>query len=430
MYYIRTTCALLLFLLSSCASQKLNSNLAKQEIQLQKDHIDLENLLKNQQATSLSWSAAIAQIEQHNSTYLNSLEGIKRAQKSKKRQWWRLAPRLSAFANISTALTSLSDINGDDINASIISGLNIPNPFQFYAQLYSNELQILRAQYLHEQAKRDLHAQLITLYSQQKEIEQAQQEVLKKEQILQHLDLDSWLSRKNEIDTAKESLTRRRSSLRAQYNRIFNTPGKGPWQIVGKHPKIEYAGKMEQLNFYHNNYGKLGHVQQAIQLEADSLSLLNVKLNRYPNLSLGASSPTLLSSESNTSFDIDSLRLFSNASKSITLDDPFDKSTLRETKARISRTRNQLKHNIVNESLRLEQLKSRYANILEKRKQTLEKINYLKQEEHLSSSVDTFVQQITTLASMKETLANQESQKIQIELEFWKWDETYWKYFN
>ncbi len=430
MYYIRTTCTLLLFLLSSCASQKLNSNLAEKAIQMQKDHIDLENLLQNQQTTSLSWSAAIAQIEQHNSTYLNSLEGIKRAKKSKKRQWWRLAPRLSAFANISTALTSLSDISGDDINASVISGLNIPNPFQFYAQLYSNELQILRAQYSHEQTKRDLQAQLIGFYFQQKEIEQVKLEIVKKEQALQHLNLESWLSKKVEIDNAKKSLVHRSASLRAQYNRLFNTPGEGPWKIVGAHPKIEYAEKFEQLNFYHNDYGKLGHVQQAIQLEADNLSLLNVKLNRYPNLSLGASSPTLLSSESDTSFDVDNLRLFSSASKSITLDDPLDRNSLRETEARLRRTRIQLKHRIVSETLRLEQLKSRYADILEKRKQTLEKINYLKQEKYLSSSVDTFIQEITTLATMQETLASQESQKIQIELELWKWDETYWKYFD
>lgn len=430
MYYFRVFLISILSTLIGCVSQKVNRKILFNESQIKTDYHKINELLSNEKITKITWTAAVAQIENHNPTYLSSLESIQRVQHSKKQQWWRLAPRIISFANISSNLASLGEINSDNINASITSGLNIPNPFRFYAQLYANELQLISSQIQHEETRRTLQTQLFNSYFQQKRINSLKLDLKEKERTLSHLNLDSWLSKKNEITALQKSIDTETARIRLQLNRLFDTPGGGPWEIIGNPPSIDYSNKLEQIKFYHQDYGKLGHVQQAIQLELNNLNLLNVKFSRLPSLSFGASTPTLFSSDNNTDFDIDNIRLFTGISKSFSFDDPLDKKNLRDTTVRLRRTKMQLQHNIAHQSIRLNKLKSRYKEILEKKEQTTKEINSLQQEDLLPLSIETFTQKILRLATIEEKLATQESQKSQIELEIWRWDETYWKYFN
>ncbi len=422
--------ALILLSLTSCIQARLEKRLQRHQASLIQDQIAIETALKQNDVKSITWEKAIELIHERNSTYKQSLNSIELAKRNQRRQWWSLAPRIGTFINVSSSLSELSNINSDSISASIFSNLNVPNPYAFHAQLYANKLQILGSELRHENNKRTVYISLYSLYRDQ-EIHSLEKQRFN--QLLENLDklnLEEWEVQFRNVTRLKKTIKRREHAIRQRFNTIFNTPGEGPWKIVGPVPSIDYSQQFETLKLNHNDYGKLGFMQHILEIELNALTLARAKVQRAPALNFNLDTPPLFNNNSNQSFDSDTINLFTGASKTLDLRDPLDLEKLRDTKERVTRSRQALKIQISNELIRFDQLKENYSENLQNIARIEKTLSQMTHEQLEGFSNKQFIEFSQSFHDLNKELTESRHRKKALELEFWKWDESYWKYFK
>lgn len=413
----------------SCINKKIETRLNHHEIGQTIQLHELVRSSKNSKQKSIIWAQAVKRVESSNLHYRTSLEEIVQAKRSIKKTWWSLAPDIFTFASITKNISDISDISTSDISFSVAGNLNIPNPFIFYAQLYGNHLNILRAEWQHELTRRNLHSQLYRAYISSESITASKLALFKKKHLINTLPPDKIASEFASIREGEHTISLQQEFLRLQLNRLFNSPGEN-WRLTDTPPNISYSKKLKKLDL-RNGFGKLGLMLQTIQIEVAELSLWQVNFNRFPQFNIGVSTPPLLTNDSSgtTTFDPERINLFSGASRNFDLSDPLSLEIIRDSQIRSKHTREQLILTTESEISHLQQLKQQYRNLLQQ-ESNLMKLRRQQSKSKLSTDPTLLLKQLKSQGEMKEQLQKNKQAQQTIDLQFWLWDENYWRKFN
>ena len=409
---------------TSCVQKKLNEHLLEHSKTQKSTQINLADSLNDSQTTPISWHQALQRIETSNIRVQRSKDQVNRVRRQKKQQWLSLAPRIFTFANISSSISELADISTNDISSSITTSLNIPNPFRFHAQSYAYALDVLRAEYQHEILLRETQAELYGLYITQDNKQQRIAELRTLKKNLESTPIESIVSYISSIKGMERTIENQALQLKVRLNRLLNTPGKN-WKITGSPPKISYANKLNQISF-RKNYAKLALMLQTLQIESNNLSIWNIKFTRLPQLSLGASTPPLYSSQSDSTLSSDQINLFSGLSKSFDPTDPLDKETVKNTKKRIRYNRQQLLLSTESDALRLNLLKKRYKQLLTQRVSLKTQLLTLDSLQTSTSSTS-IIKLLEERKKIVDAISETHKRQVSLDLQIWVWDENYWK---
>ena len=194
---------------------------------------------------------------------------------------------------------------------------------------------------------------------------------------------------------------------------------------VDKLPAIDYSKRYLRLESS-DDYGRLALQILATDLEGARLRHQRVRLGRWPHMSLGASAPQIYSSNADTDFDIDSVRLFGGLTKGFDFfDDNEDRVELSEKE--YEQVKSDAYYRIIRERETLRQTLGQYSELL-KKKRSLEIALQINRDllslgvaaERLVTAIEKQQQISHQLKSINRSIKNQE-------LEFWIWDEHAWK---
>lgn len=415
-----------LFSLStSCVEKRLEARLANhsktQAVTLKS--LQTSHHLKKREG--LSWTEASGILEKNNAALQRSRDQIASAKQQRTDQWLALIPKIQGFIGLSQTLSGLAVLNSDDINARILTSFNIPNPLRFYTQSYALALQSLQAEWSYELTRRQLYVQLYNYFLEERSLDRRYQKLVADEKSLERTTVERLSDKIISIEQEKKAIARTIGFQRLAINRLLNTPGRY-WQPSGKIPTVSYKNRYKNLRFG-EEFGKLALKLQTLQLESSVLSVLNVKLRQLPNWSQGLSSPTLFSSndDSTTGLNADDFFLFTSLSKTIDLTDIRGRKNLRLAKVRAKYTRDQLTLSMESEIRRLELLKQSYGHLhLEKNKIT-QRVNQLKKKTS-KRALDTVLKEYEEFQNLEEKKQNLDSQITRLDIQLWLWDDVYW----
>ncbi len=416
-------CVSFLLLGNSCVDDRITSQL---DIHTQ-TQLDANRELRESVFTShpqdISWSKARSVLLERNISYRNSESAIKEAKKQRKDQWKQVIPKLFIAASINTAISELSSISSDDIDLSIVYGLNIPDPLNYYAQAYALAIQEIQAVTTHQIAERQLQVSLYQSFLHHDELRMYEKELKLAQAKLEQVPTSKIANTLRSIRRKEIQLLTQKERLRVRTNQLFNTPGEN-WNLVGKLPRLDYSKKLDKIDFY-KGYGKLGLKQQTIEIELNILQVWQVKIRRWPSFSVGASPPPLYGTDSqeNFNFNATDFSLFSGVNKSLELDDIFDKENLRNAEYRAKVNRESLLNRMETEVSQLELNKFTYRELL-KKKAASEKIVKLKKSQIRQGSDHSVLDDLKTLKGLKRSLLATNNQLKQLDLQFWIWDDT------
>ena len=413
------------FLCSACVANKVNRRLAYQS-ETQTAVVRRMRLLSGDQTYTgtLNWKQASKMMEEQNIGFLQSKNQIIRAHRADRKTWFSLAPRLFAYVNVSKSLTELADITGDDISLSILANLAIPNPMQFYAQLYGNRLVELRSDWQHELNRRQLYGRLYQIFQRIEELREAELELVDDSKLNQ-LSLEKMATAIYDQKVKRERLNSQKEKLRVRVNFMLGTPGQN-WKLVGSPPNISYADKIDHLSL-ESGYGKLGLMLQTLQIETLTLTVWNVKVSRWPRFDFGMSVPPLYQSEGNSGFDPDQMRLFAGVSKSINFEDPLELQRLEDTETRVKHTREILMLKTERDASNLYLMKRNYRQILTRRSHYKVQLKREKSRVAGSEVLGQTFEGLKSIQSINAELKKLDRQLTQLDLQLWPWDEKYWK---
>ncbi len=371
---------------------------------------------------TISWNKAYKRMVAENLSLRQSRLRVSETKRQKSRQWLTLVPRVSSFVNIGASISELSDLGSDDLNASLLANFNIPNPFEFYGNLYAASLQEQEAIWSHELDERRAYTQLYAVFIEAETLDEAEaayQRRLKSLLDNQSGDIGQLVK---SVTLELQAIKRRRLYQRLSVNQLLNTPGAN-WKPEGRLPKISYAGRHRRM-VVGEKFGKLALNLQAIQIEGAILRVRQVKFQQWPNVSFGLSTPPLYSTTTTEEFSSDNLQLFSGASKSFDLADPIGRRDIRDAETRLKFTRQQLRLRAENEASRILQLVESYdalireANYLEREIARLERPGSLEPEIVLKD--------LERRSELEIELIENRRQIRQLDLQFLIWDETFW----
>ena len=414
-------CAFSIPLLSSCINSKIQKQLEIHEQTQTLANSTLIDASFTKSTGSLNWEAALDLALQQNTHYNNAIYSLSEAKLRRKQQWQELIPNFHILASIDQNVSSISDVTVDDINLNLVSNIRIPNPIRYYAQAYTYALTEIQSKYNLELQRRQLHANLFQIFQQADNLKEQTKlltEEIKKasftpdQQLVNHL--RSLKKRKKRLSIAEER-------FRVQLNRFFNSPGKH-WAIVGSPPSISYKNKLNRLRFK-SGYGALGTKLQAIQIEGSIIQAKNAKSQRLPSIDLGVNAPNLYDSAGEQSFSFDGAdyNMFSSLSKSIKPYDILDKKILTDSQRRAQATRDTLMLQVESETSQLAINKKTYNSLLLEQSQLRATIGKLMDSRYEGST------QLSSYREGSQQLENINYQLTQLDLQFWIWDEDYWK---
>jgi len=417
--------AIYCLLLSSCVTNRIESRLSKHfENQTAANDLLIKSLANNKRVP-ITWANASKKLKTSNLEILQSIQSVRAAEKSKKKQWLTLIPKLNAFGGLNQNIAQISSLDSDDINARVTATFNIPNPVRFYGQLYASALQVYATKWAHELVHRRKHLQLFNSFLEEEELKHIEQSIVKEKKALSYMPLDKLEQKMQSIKNLELTLDQRKSLHKLTLNQLFNTPGKN-WQPVGSTPEISYASqeKIDAIKLGHK-YGTLALNLQTIQIESSILQLWNINAQRLPLLNLGISSPTLFSNTGDGNFSTDDLLFFSGISKTIDITDITDKEALRTAKIRASYTESFLKQRMESELIRLEKRKNTYKKTLVKKSKLLKEITRLQNRDLKKNH--TVLDDLKKLQDLKNELKQVDRELKLLDLQFWIWDDAYWK---
>ena len=405
----------------ACIHLRLNKNIDEHTNSLKSQALESDFNLKNPpKQQPLNWDTALELLKKNNTSYNNSLDSIQSARKQISGQWWSILPRLAAFTSISSSISELSNVTSDDISASLVTNLNIPNPVRFYAQRYALNLQKLSAELQHEQLKRRLTIDLCRLYKRQSTLV-IQNELLTKRRNNIHLvPVETLAQTITAIETEQKAYLASSQSLRLEINNLLNTPGKH-WYLQGSPLEPKFSSPISLLRLGKKSFGLLGFKQQAIQLELSTLQVREARIRRVPQVNLSTSNPPLLSTTGNA-FEVDNIQLFAGATSQIEIRDPLGRGPVRDTKQRLTETKAQLRFQAEQENFRLQKLQANYQRLTEQ----LDSFKSKDPRILPRLSTEQLIAEITVIQSNLHSERNIKNQLQEIELQLWQWDESQW----
>lgn len=385
------------------------------------DRSALEQTVGNS-SRPLEWKAACRLMQEKNQRLRLARDQVADLERQRKRfALDQLSPRLIAVANLSTALGSLSELDDNGYGIRLFGSFNIPNPLTAYARRYTLELQYYQSVLSLHELERRLNASLYGQFLRYEALEAMEKTKAPVRGSLTGT-VERTLNRKRDALNAQ----RRRASMRLYFNQTLNTPGENWTPVVSSLPDISYEGELSRLD-PKKGYGRLALKQAAGQVEASLASLWQLKLEKLPSFSTGVSVPTLYDSTyDENGFNTDEVRLFGSLNKS------FDFSGQQADSARDAEQRAVL----VQESLRtrlesdiyiLEETKQTYRILLDERDKLVSTLRWMDENPPPGGNPKIVLKRINESASLRARLEQNRLQLRQLDLEFWVWDEKYWK---
>jgi hypothetical protein len=411
-------------LLTSCVESRMQGRLDKNAGVQRADFEDLFAKTADTHQAQIGWREAYRRMSEDNLSLRQSKTQLDESKHLKRDQWMTLAPRIAAFASLGDSISALTNLSGSDINAEVVTSLNIPNPFQFYASLYSAALQRQNAEWSHELDKRRAYIELYSLFMEQKQLDETEASLkssLADGNLADSADLSRAVAA---LRTEAQNYERMRSILRIRANQLLNTPGAN-WKLTGKPPAISYKDRLGRMKIG-EDFGKLGLNLQAIQVEGALLRREQVKFQQWPSVNFGFSGPPLYSNNGQSAdFSSDNLWFFSGAYKTIDLNDPIGRSSIRDAESRLQYTREQLRMRVENDSNQMRQACNTYQELLAEEQRLQAKVRSL--EKSSATEPVILLAELGERAELMNSLGETRRRIRQIDLQLLIWDETFWK---
>lgn len=375
-------------------------------------------------AKRISWSQAYALFSENNLSLKQSAIQLEKARKLKWEEWKRLVPRVNSFINIGANISELSDLGGDDLNARLIANLSIPNPFRFYASLYSAALQRQNAEWSHQLDKRRAFVELYRAFLDAKSIQEDLEELREREASLLDLSDGEIVSALTEIRRENETIKRRQSYLRLRLNQLLNTPG-AHWQPVGELPMISFRNKLDQIRIG-ENFGKLALNLQAVRIEGGWLQMRRVKFRQWPQVNFSMGLPPIYSNNDDRGFNTEEILIFSGATKQVDLTDIAGLEDVEDARRRLEFLRDRLEVSVEREAQRIRQLGLNYRELLAEQRRLEKRLARLGKSRG-SGAPETVLADLEQRGDLRRELRQANDQIRQLDLQFIIWDETFWK---
>ena len=407
-------------LVSACVNRRFDRRLSQAEQQVENDRSALENTVDSA-TRRLNWEGACRLMDEKNQRLRLGREQLADLERQRKRfALDQISPRLSAVANLSSALGSLAQLDNRDYGIRLFGSFNIPNPITVYARRYSLELQYYQSALSLYELERRLKATLYGQFLRYGALEQI--ETGKPERGNLTGIWERAFSR--ERDELNEQ--RRMRSMRLYLNQTLNTPGENWAPDVSSLPKISYANELSRLK-PEKGYGRLALKQAAGQVEASLANLWRLKLERLPSFSTGVSVPTLYDSGlDENGFEADEVRLFGSLNESFDLSGREAESA-RQAEQRAILVQESLRSRLESEIYILDEAKQNYRNLLSERDKMLKLLRWMEKNPPPGGGPKVVLKRINEASALRVRLKQNELQRRQLDLEFWIWDEEYWK---
>jgi hypothetical protein len=421
--WIRSMC-LLPLVLTGCVAPKVEQDLAKEVAVRQ---VEIDSLLADLQTSSqksISWKGAHNRMLQENLGLQQSRQTLAQAERETKRQWLTLVPRMAAFMNISQGLTTLADLQTENLNASVVGSFNIPNPFEFYASLYGAALQAQNARWSQELDERRAYTELYAAFLDAKALS-AEKAAMERRGKAFAVDKSADLSKAlYAFEREKDSLERRQSAHRANVNRLLNTPG-GNWNLTGGLPAVSYKNRYQNIRIG-DDFGKMALNLYAVRIESSIMQTQRVKYQQWPTIGFGLSNPPIYSSNSNSDLSGEDFNLFSGASKSLDVTDIGGRQAIQDAETRLKFTREQLLLNMEREAARVLQIRKNYGQLLAEERRTETAMKRL--DRPGSSDAEIVLDDLESRSQLELQLIQIRRQIEQLDLQYLIWDERFWKH--
>lgn len=406
--------------LYGCVGSKLNNQLQEHALVQEQSQLAIEQSLFPVSSTPLNWDQALELALKHNPDVKRSESAVQQAQKEKKEQWKDYIPDLFVFTSLNKSITEIADLTKDDFDLNVVSNLKIPNPVRYYTKAYALALQQIQAEWNFELERRHTHARLYQLFKKQEAIDSSKRLLLAEEKTLPYTPSERYVESLDSIQSQRRTLSHSEEQLRLELNRFFNSP-KGNWSLVGSPPKISYEKALHRLKFS-EGFGALGTKLQTLQIETSIIQLWNAKYRRLPTFNIGVSTPSLFNSQNSNSFGFreEEFQLFTGLTKSIKPHDILDRELIKDAELRARLNREQLLRQMENEIVVLEINKRTYKQLLSEKRRTEYQLKHLLTSNRINSS------QASKFSELNKELQSANNRLLQLELQFWIWDENYW----
>ena len=407
----------------SCTETKV---LASLEQRKDYHHSELDKIrsdIRHKEAQDLVWSVALERMFADNSGLKRSQRNLAEAKKAKADSWGSLIPRVTIFFGLSSFLSDLADLSVDDVTGQVNAGFNIPNPFNFYAQLYGNELNSISSEWSHEVDRRQACRELYVAFRRAQDLEKQGAELLVERQKLKELSLANLPSALQQIENSEENYQRSYEQSRSSFNRLLGTPG-AHWKPVGALPNVSYEKRFERFEFG-KDIGKLGLKIEAAQIEASHLNVKRVKLQRWPAINFGLSGPPLFTTTSAANdFEIGNFNFFSGLGESIDLRDPLDAEDIQNAEIRLQSTLAQMRVQLESQLIQFEQAKREYRKALKEKRILQKRMASLRRSK--VTSADALLEHFQQSSNLRNSLRQVEAKINRLDLEYWVWDDNAW----
>lgn len=424
---IALRCAWLSFLLacaSGCVADRLKGRISDATDEVRREQASLLDS-GGKAESKLDWKSACKFLEENNPRLREAR--LSHSQLERERNRFvidQLSPRLAAVANLSSALGDLAKLQDDNYGIRLYGTFSIPNPLTAYARRYSLELKYYQSALALHELERRLK---VSLYGHFLNHGYALDQFSSKE--LSSRSNASWRDLlEGEIQRSKSRYTKldRMQQLRISLNQLLNTPSENWIPDIGSLPDISYEGKLKSLR-PDRGYGLLAVKQAAGQVEASLANLARVKMEKLPSFSTGISVPTLYDTVTDQdSLDGRDLRLFGSLNESFDFTGQETESTKRaEERARF--VQESLRSRMEQEIHSLDRAKRNYEALCSERDLLQRSLRWIRDEPPPGSNSKVLLKRLEEERGLVDRLKRNEQQRRQYDLEFWVWDETYWK---
>ncbi len=417
-----TLAGLLPLVLGGCVAGKVDRVLDEGAAAGEEEFKALLIQAESEPRKQLSWNEARRRMMRDNLGLQQSRQMLHETERQTKRQWLTLVPRTSAFLNVGQALTSLTNFDSDNLNASVVASFNIPNPFEFYGTLYGNALQVQNARCNTQLDERRAFSELYLAFSSARALREEAVAIERKRRAFSAWNSPDVSKALYGLAREKDALERRYLAHRGNVNQLLNTPG-GNWDLTGGLPDISFRDRYRKLDFG-GDFGRLALKLHAIRVESAILQTQRVKFRQWPSINFGLSNPPLYSSEGGNDFAGEDFTLFSGVNKSMDLTDVGGRESIQNAEQRLKFTRAQLRQGMEREGVRMIQLRQAYDQLLAEERRLRAGIKRL--ERPASSEADAVLGDLELRSQLELQLIQTKRQVEQLDLQLLIWDESYW----
>lgn len=401
---------------SGCVQKALNEQLDLRKSEVVADTTRLRERLQQGGGSELSWNEAVQLMVARNLNLRRSRIQIEEAKERRDQQWKTFLPRPAIFANIQSSLAELGNITSDDLSASIIAPLSIPNPITERARAFENALSYLASRDSYELNYRRQVTFLYRIFSQY-------QSNLDELALIESNRQDQAAVIDGALGSLQEELSRRQTlqGLQSSLAQQLDLPGTYPVPRPETLPELDYSRKVHRFT-PGKNYAKLAVRLSAYQIESALLQEKGVKLRQLPFVNVSSSNPAIYDSRSETSpFAADQIFLFGGLTQSFDITNtPVEQ--IEDAKQNTEFVRANLRQRLDQEMRQWIQLKERYQDLAIKRRLAEERLARIKKR----TGGGRVGQELESFRNTREDLDQIDSAEEQLNLEVWIWDDSRW----